>query len=101
MNIEESITQIDFEAISKAMKILNWTHIEDRPEGLDFYHPTALELKSTVRRLAEDLEPVMNETKWIESGGFRVSVTVYDDAPTLYRVNFTISNSSIIEKFST
>ena len=91
MNIEEAINNTDFIKISAAMHILDWKY------AMSENSPTPDELKDTVRELASDMEPIVNETVSKSTGGLTVSITTYDDAPDSNLIRFTITSNHIID----
>lgn len=104
-SIEEAIALVEYDAISKAMKILDWKHVEDREEGIGFYHPTPSELKNTVTRLITDASEaklpefdINGDTEYyVSSGGFTVRRRKSNDSNfELYSVSFEISINALI-----
>lgn len=100
--IEDAMKSIDFEAISMAMRILNWKILIQR-DTLNLYFPTALELQNLLLELynevnmiqdSKDPEHIYGECK---TGPWTVSKSKYSDSEII-GVSFTISNDVLLLK---
>lgn len=100
--IEEAMESIDFEAVSTAMRVLNWSVLVDR-NGVQFGFPTGAELRSSLIELYERLElrTDPNDSTHMEastrSGAWTVTKSKYDDAEII-GVSFSITKSILLAK---
>ena len=100
--INEAIESIDFEAVSAAMRVLNWKVVLDQ-NGVQFGFPTGAELRSSLTSLyntitlcPDPIDPEHMEGS-IKSGPWHITKSKYSDSEMI-GVSFSITKSILLVK---